>query len=367
MQSHLVYVFFSRVSAKRTYVHLSVQMKTGVYYRNSDVRVEERLSPKPGDRDILVKVMACGLCGSDLLEWYRIKRAPLVLGHEPAGIIVETGKLIKNVKPGDRVFVTHHVPCNACYYCLSGHETACTTFQSINNFEPGGFSQHLRVTGRSVETGTLVLPDSVTFEQATFIEPLGTAVRAIRTVGLKPVQSVLVLGSGVAGLLIIKLARAFGAGTIIATDVSPYRLEKAKQFGANHTIPADEDVPAVVRKVNDGRLADIVVLSAGALSAARTALASAERGGTILFFAVPKPGESVDVDFNPFWRDDITIKTCYGAAPIDNMQALDLIRHKTVTVTDMVTHRFGIDKIGEAFITGAKPDGCMKIIIEPNQ
>lgn len=342
-------------------------MKTGVYYKNSDVRVEERPVPAVGDRDILVKVMACGLCGSDLLEWYRIKRAPLVLGHEPAGIVIETGKLVSAVKPGDRVFVTHHVPCNDCYHCRIGHETACTTFQSTNNFDPGGFSQFLRVTGRSVETGSFVLPDSVSFEQATFIEPLATAVRALRTVGLKPAQSVLVCGSGVAGLLIIKLARAMGTGTIIATDVSSYRLEKAKQFGADHAVAAHEEVPAFVRKVNDGRLADVVILCAGTLSAARTALMSAERGGAILFFAVPKPGETVEVDFNPFWRNDITIKTCYGAAPLDNRQALELIMHGTVEVTDMVTHRFPIDRIGEAFMTGAGPDGCLKVIINPNQ
>jgi L-iditol 2-dehydrogenase len=342
-------------------------MKVGVYYRNSDVRVEERPLPSAGDSDIVVKVMACGLCGSDLMEWYRIKHAPLVLGHEPAGIVVETGKLVTTVKPGDRIFVTHHVPCNACYHCRTGHETACTTFQSVNNFDPGGFSQLLRVTGKSVETGTFVLPDTVSFEQATFIEPLGTAVRALRTVGLKSAQSLLVCGSGVAGLLIIKLARAMGANPIIATDVSTYRLEKARQYGATHTIPANEDVPALVRNANDNRLADVVILCTGALPAARTALMSAERGGTILFFAVPKPGETLDVDFNPFWRDDITIETCYGAAPIDNMQALDLIRQGTVTVTDMVTHRFGIDRIGEAFMTGARPDGCVKVIIEPNE
>ncbi len=342
-------------------------MQVGVYYKNSDVRVEERPAPLVTDHGIVVKVMACGLCGSDLLEWYRIKRAPLVLGHEPAGVVVETGKLVTTVKPGDRVFVTHHVPCNACYHCLSGHETACTTFQTKNNFDPGGFSQFLLVKGRSVKTGTFVLPDSVSFEQATFIEPLGTAVRAMRTVALKPAQSVLVCGSGVAGLLLIKLARAMGAGNIIATDISSFRLQKAKAFGANHTIPADQDVPAFVRSINDGRLADVVILCAGAIPAAKTALASAERGGTILFFAVPKPGETVDVDFNPFWRDDITIKTCYGAAPLDNMQALDLIRHNTVTVTDMVTHRFGINEIGEAFKTGTRPDGCMKIVIEPNR
>jgi L-iditol 2-dehydrogenase len=342
-------------------------MKVGVYYRNSDVRVEERPIPKAGDHDIVIKVTACGLCGSDLLEWYRIKRAPLVLGHEPAGIVVEAGKLVTSVKPGDRVFVTHHVPCNACQQCRAGHETACTTFQSINNFDPGGFSQFLRVTGKSVETGTFALPDPMSFEQATFIEPLGTAVRALRTAGLKQSQSVLVCGSGVAGLLIIKLAHAMGAGAIIATDVSPYRLEKAREYGATHSIAAHEDVPSFIRKVNDGRLADIVILCAGALPAVRTALTSIERGGTLLFFAVPKPGETVDVDFNPFWRDDITIKTSYGAAPIDNKQALELIQHGTVTVTDMVTHRFGIDEIGKAFMTGADPDGCLKVVIEPNR
>src|SRR3990172_9497971 len=126
-------------------------MKVGVYYRNSDVRVEERPVPMSGDHDIVIKVMACGLCGSDLLEWYRIKRAPLVLGHEPAGIVVETGKLVTNVKPGDRVFVTHHVPCNTCHQCRTGHKTACATFQTANNFDPGGFSQFLLVTGKSVE------------------------------------------------------------------------------------------------------------------------------------------------------------------------------------------------------------------------
>ncbi len=342
-------------------------MKTGVYYRNSDVRVEERPEPKAGDHDIVVRIMACGLCGSDLLEWYRIKRAPLVLGHEPSGIVLETGKQVRAVKPGDRVFVTHHVPCSVCYHCLSGHETACTTFQTVNNFDPGGFSQMLRVTGRSVETGTFVLPDSMSFEQATFIEPLGTAVRAMRTVGLKQGQTVFVSGSGIAGLLIIKLAREMGAGTIIAADLSAYRLEKAREFGATHTIVADQDVPALIRKVNEGRLADVVILSTGALPAARTALVSAERGGTILFFAVPKPGETIDVDFNPFWRDDITIKTCYGAAPTDNAQAIDLIASGRIKVSDMVTHRFGIDRIGEAFLTGTRPDGCLKVIVEPNQ
>lgn len=341
-------------------------MKVGVYYRNSDVRVEERPQPEVGDDDILMKVMACGLCGTDLLEWYRIKRAPLVLGHEPAGVVVKIGAKVQRFKPGDRIFATHHVPCDECRYCLTGHETACSTFQSVNNFTPGGFAQYLRVGGRSLKTGTFVLPENVSYEQGSFIEPLGTAVRALRSIDLKPAQSLVVVGAGIAGMLIVKLARALGAGIVIATDISPYRLEQVRSFGAHHSFNATEDLPAMIRKVNSGRLADKVILCAGSIDAAQTALASVDRGGSVLFFAVPQPGETVAIDVNSLWRDDITLKTCYGAAPIDNMQAIELISRGVVTVTDMITHRFGIDQIGEAFAIGSQPDQCLKVIVTPN-
>ena len=136
-------------------------MKVGMYYNNSDVRVEEQPIPEIGDSDILIKTAACGICGSDVLEWYRIKKAPLVLGHEYAGVISGTGKDVKKFKVGDRVFATHHVPCDECFYCKSGHETACAVFQSKNNFAPGGFSGFLKVSGKSVETGVVVLPDNM--------------------------------------------------------------------------------------------------------------------------------------------------------------------------------------------------------------
>lgn len=341
-------------------------MKVGVYYRNSDVRVEERPVPATSDDDILVKVMACGLCGSDLLEWYRIKRAPLVLGHELAGEIVEAGKRVERFRPGDRVFATHHVPCDECHECRTGHETACRVFQTVNNFDPGGFSQYVRVSGRSLKTGTFVLPREVTFEQGAFVEPLGTAVRALRTLDLRPAQSLLVCGSGIAGLLMVKLARALGAGNVIATDTSAQRLEKAKEYGASHGISAGEDIPAFVRSVNDGRLADKVAICVGSVPAAQSALQSAERGGTVLFFAVPRPDETLAIDFNPLWRDDMTIKTCYGAAPVDNVQALELIRRGTVVVSDMITHRFRIEQIGDAFAVGGRPDDCLKVLVLPN-
>jgi L-iditol 2-dehydrogenase len=341
-------------------------MKVGMYYKNSDVRLESQDVPVIGDDDLLIKVMASGICGSDLMEWYRIKRAPLVLGHELAGEIVDVGKNITEYQKGDRVFATHHVPCDECRCCLTGHSTACRTFQEQNNFTPGGFSQYLRVTGRSVRTGVLRLPDEMSYETATFIEPLATVVRAMRTIGLSPGDSVMIYGSGLAGILFVKLAKALGAGAVMVSDVNDYRLEMAKKAGADFVVQARENVPEFIVR-NNGRLADKVVICTGAASAAESALASVERGGVILFFAVAPPGESLAVDFNPFWRNDISIKTCYGAAPLDNQQALELLKRGTINVADMITHRFPIEEIGQAFSTAAEPEGVLKVIVEPHR
>jgi len=330
-------------------------MKVGVYYNNSDVRLEEQPVPAVGDDDILIKVMASGICGSDLLEWYRVKRAPLVLGHELTGKIVETGKNIKKFKVGDRVFSTHHVPCGECIYCLTDHETACEVFQGTNNFEPGGFSQFLKVSGRSINTGTLKLPDDMSYETGTFIEPLATVVRAFRTIDMKPGESIMIFGAGLAGILFVKLAKVLGAGNIIVSDINEYRMTMAKKAGAGLTIPFEKDIPQFIKK-NNGRLADKVVISTGAMAAAEAALKCVDKGGTVLFFAVSKPGDKIAIDFNHYWRNDISFKTCYGAAPLDNNQALELLRTGAVSVDDMITHRFKIDDICDAFKTAALPD-----------
>ncbi|MFH0925778.1 MAG: alcohol dehydrogenase catalytic domain-containing protein [bacterium] len=341
-------------------------MKVGMYYNNSDVRVVEQKIPTIGNNDILIKVMACGICGSDLMEWYRIKRAPLVLGHELAGEIVEIGKDVVQFQVGDKVFTTHHVPCNECYYCLTGHHTACQVFQTENNFEPGGFAEFLRVGGRSIKTGTFKLPKEMSYETATFIEPLATVVRALRTIDLQLGDNLMIFGCGLAGILFVKLARALGSGKIIVSDVSEYRMEIAKKSGAHLSISAKEDVPSFVRQNNNERLADKVIICTGALTAAKSALNCVDRGGNVLFFAVPKPGEKIPIDFNPYWRNDVSIKTCYGAAPLDNKQALDLLRTGVINVEDMITHRFSLNDIGEAFKRASKVDGTLKVIVEPN-
>ena len=156
-------------------------MLVGMYYNNRDVRIEEMPKPKIGQGEILLKMRASGICGSDLMEWYRIKKAPLVLGHEVTGEIAEVGEGVKDYKPGERVFVAHHVPCNTCRYCLTGNHTACQTLHTTN-FYPGGFAEYIRVPQLNVDRGTFLLPKSVSFEEGTFIEPLACVLRGQRMV-----------------------------------------------------------------------------------------------------------------------------------------------------------------------------------------
>jgi L-iditol 2-dehydrogenase len=337
-----------------------------MYYNNRDVRLEEMPKPQIGPGELLVKVVASGICGSDVMEWYRIKKAPLVLGHEITGEIVELGEGVKRYKVGDRVFVSHHVPCNTCHYCLNGHHTACETLHTTN-YDPGGFAEYLRVPRINVDRGVFLLPDEVSFEEGVFIEPLACVVRGQRVARLQAGQTVLVLGSGISGLLHIALARASGAGRILATDINEYRLNAARRFGADVVIHAEEDVPARVRQVNDGRLADLVIVCTGAFPAFIQALQCVDRGGTVLFFAPTEPGVTLPVPINDFWRKGITLMPSYGGSPLDITVAIELIRARRVPVHEMITHRLSLEETGLGFQLVAKAGESIKVIVEPHR
>jgi len=341
-------------------------MRVAVYYNNHDVRLEERPIPKIGPGEMLVKVIASGICGSDVLEWYRIKKAPLVLGHEMSGEIVEVGADVDKYTVGQRVFVTHHVPCNTCKYCLDGNHTACELLHSTN-FDPGGFSEYLRIPAINIDCGTWVLPDEVSYEQGVFIEPLGCVVRGQRSSNLKPGQTVLVLGAGQAGLLHIALAKAYGAGRIIATDISDFRKEAARRFGADVVLDGREDIPQLVREVNAGWLADQVIVCTGAYPAFMQALKSVERGGTVLTFATTDPGVDLPIPANEFWRNSIAVLPSYGAAPIDLDIALRLIQFRRVPVDDMISHRLPLADIQEGFRLAAEAHDSIKVVIKPQE
>jgi L-iditol 2-dehydrogenase len=341
-------------------------VRAAIYYNNQDVRLEEVPMPRIGRGELLVKVQASGICGSDVMEWYRIKKAPLVLGHEITGEIVEIGKGVDHYHIGDRVFVSHHVPCNTCRYCLNGLHTVCETLHTTN-YDPGGFAEYLRVPPLNVDRGVFLLPDEISFEDGTFIEPLACVIRGQRLARLLPGQTVLVLGSGISGLLHIAMAKATGAGRIIATDISAYRLDAAQRLGADYVIHAEEDVSARLRQVNDKRPADLVIVCTGALPAFHQALQSVDRGGTVLFFAPTEPGVDLPVPVNDFWRNGITLMPSYGAAPLDIGVAIDLLRTRRVPVHEMITHRLGLAETGKGFQLVAEAGESIKVIIEPQR
>jgi L-iditol 2-dehydrogenase len=340
-------------------------MRVAVYYNNSDIRVEERPQPKIGPGELLIRVMASGICGSDVMEWYRIKKAPLVLGHEIAGVVEETGEGVEKFNPGDKVFVSHHVPCNTCRYCLAGQHTVCQTLHTTN-FDPGGFAEFLRAPQINVDRGTFRLSERTTFDEGTFVEPLACVLRGQRVAGVKPGKTVAVLGAGISGIMHIALARALGVTRIIATDVNDYRLEKAREFGATAAFHAGDDVPKKIREANDLRNADIVIVCAGALSAFEQALDSVDRGGCVLFFATPSPGEHLQVPVNEFWRNSVTLLPSYAGSPSDCAEAIDLIEGRVVPVADMVTHRLPLEKTQEGFRLVAESQDSLKVVIEPH-
>jgi len=341
-------------------------MLVAVYYNNRDIRIQEMPKPEIASDEILVKVMACGICGSDVTEWYRAPKSPRVLGHEATGIIEKTGEKVTQYNVGDRVFVSHHVPCNECQYCLKGHHTACETLHTTNYY-PGGFAQYIRVPKMNVEHGVYKLPSEMSYDEGTFIEPLACVIRGQRLAAIQKEDTLLIIGSGISGILHTQLAKLKGVQKIVAADINPYRLKLAEKFGAHHTISAKENLPQKLKEINEGKPADRVVICTGAKQAALTSLECVDKGGTILFFAVPDPTVKIPVPITQFWRNEITIKTSYGAAPGDLEESLEILAQKKVNVTDMITHKLSLQQTAEGFRLVADAGESLKVIIEPNR
>lgn len=337
-------------------------MLAAVYYSNSDVRVEHRPIPEISGDELLVKMHSSGICGSDVMEWYRLKTAPRVLGHEMTGEIVKVGSNIKKFNIGQRVFVSHHVPCNACKYCFYGYQTACHTLHTTN-YDPGGFSEYIRIPAINVDRGVFILPETVSYDEGVFIEPLACVVRGQEHIGIHPGQTVLVMGCGVSGILHIQLAKLFGASNIIATNNREFRRSAALRFGADAAITPAEATVEKIMELNDGGLVDRVIISTGAPQAVEQAFDLVDKGGSILFYAVPPPTISIPVNINKLWRNEVTIKMSYGASPSDLYKSLQLIRSKRINVLGMITHRLPLTEAQKGFQIVAAGDDSLKVIL----
>ena len=335
------------------------------YYSNKDIRLEERPIPKIDEGECLIKIHASSICGSDLMEWYRRDSVPVVLGHETAGEIIQVGAGVNHLKVGDRVVASHHVPCLECRHCRRGHETICQTLHTTT-FDPGGFSQYVRLPKINTRLGVFPIPGNVTYEEASFAEPLACVLRGQNRVNLSSGDVVAVVGSGISGILHIALAKARGAECIIAADINKKRLPRAKKFGADIVTKVSNSIPDMLID-KTGRKADIVILTTGHPEAVQAGFDIAEEGAMILIFAPSDPNTTVQIDINKlFFKHDRSVTTTYANSPKDLKEALKLISEKKVPVADMITHRIALDEIQYGFDLVQNGLESLKVIVEPN-
>ena len=337
-------------------------MKAAIWHNNQDIRIEEVPLRRPGPGEMLVKVVSCGICGSDIVEWYRLPRAPLVQGHELGAEVVEVGSSITRFKPGDRVFIAPKVPCGQCAYCREGHFPQCA---AVKERLPGGFAEFILVPETLAERGTYLLPETISFDQGTFIEPLACVVRSQRLAGLKSGQSVLVLGCGMSGLLQIKLAKKKNC-RVLATDINEQKLQYARRFGADWAIQAEQDVVGRVTECFEKK-ADAVFLCTSSMTAIEQAWACVDKGGVVVFFAVPGPEKRVAVPINDFWTKEVRIITSYYCGPSDIEEAMSLLEDRSIDVDEMITHRFALGDIARGFRLVMEGKDAVKVIINPHR
>ncbi len=357
-------------------------MKAAVYYKNDDIRVEEVEDIPVADDEMKIKVIACGVCGSDVMEWYRIKRAGRpagigAFGHECTGIIEEIGDNV-NQNPhcknewnvGDRVVFTHHVPCYTCSSCLSGHTTACKTLHSTKfKNKYGAYAEYVVLPPINIDRGLLKLPDTVEFDEGTFVEPLSCVLRGQRWAEVCDGKSVLIIGSGLSGLLHLKTAIINGAGFIAMSDVNPNRLEIATEHGASAIIDAkNQDVPEKFRELNKGHKADIVIMTAPLMICIKQSYEAVAPGGTILFFTSTKPDVNTKINFWDLWTQEITIRFSYGADYRDLNTALRWIQYNRIDVKPLITNTFPLSETSKGFMLTTQPqEGSLKSIIHPQE
>lgn len=347
-------------------------MKVAKLYSFKDIRIENIPIPEIGPRDALIKTKACGICSGDVMPWYIEKKAPLVLGHEPAGKIVKLGaELLLSPNTGssifslgDRVFVHHHAPCLSCRYCKRGDYVQCDTWRKTNII-PGGMAEFIVIPEINLRNDTLLLPDNVTYEDGTLIEPTACVVKSLKRASIKKGATVLILGLGVMGQMHILLAREFGAGKVIGADLVSFRLDTALKLGADYIIDVSErDLKERVRELTEGFMADIVIVGPNSAEAIQQGINSVASGGTVVLFTPAKPDETLTLNPNELYFRDINLITSYSCGPEDTKEALGFIRRGLVTAGKLVTHRFAIEHISEAFnLTASAGDSIKSIIV----
>jgi L-iditol 2-dehydrogenase len=332
-------------------------MKAAMYYGAGRIELTELARPTAGDGELVVRVTACGLCGSDLMQWYQDPRAPLVLGHEPVGHVVEAGAGVP-LAVGTRVFVHHHVPCMRCEWCRRGRHTLCATFRATR-IDPGGLAEFIRVPAENARLDVLELPDDLSDLAATLIEPLACVTRGQGLAGIGAGDRVVVIGAGAMGLLEIYAARARGA-EVVALEPRPERRDLARRAGAYAPERASLAAATDVLGPDGARAVFVTASSAAAIA---TGIALAGPAGVVQLFAPPTPGELVGLDLGAAWFREVRIESTYSAGPTDTRDALGLLVAGAVDPEVIISHRIPFAEVDRAFAL-ARSLEAMKVVVE---
>lgn len=323
---------------------------------DGSVSVVDVPKPRIGEGEALLRTRAVGICGSDLLDWYVRKKADSVLGHEVAGEIVEVGAGVHDFAAGDRVVPHHHAPCGECDDCRNGRPVHCREWRA-SGLDPGGMAEFVRIPAGNLARDTRKTPATLTDEEATFVEPLATVVKAFRRGRYAPPRSLLAVGLGTTGQLAIRLARYLGGARIVGADRVASRLDLAKRSGATAVIDVSRESPS-----HSGRF-DFVFVGPGKAEVIEEALRAVAPGGTLLAFTMAAPQERLTISPHDLYFQEVEIVPSYSAGPPDMAEAMDLLASRRIVVDDLVTHRFPVDRAPEAFARAAQPEGSLKVLL----
>jgi L-iditol 2-dehydrogenase len=346
-------------------------MRAAVYRGKEDVRLETVAVPEIGPGELLVRVHTCGICGTDLKKILTGSHsAPRIFGHEMAGQVVAIGEGVKDFGVGDRVMVFHHIPCGECYYCRKKVFAQCPVYKKVGataGFEPsgGGFAEYIRVMDWVVRKGVVRLPDDVSYEQASFIEPVNTCLKAVKSLQLQADETVLVIGQGPIGIILAALAKRTGA-TVVTSDLYPQRLKISESFGLQHNVNAGvEDPAARVRELTDGRGADAVILATAGNGLIKPAMDATRPGGRIMLFAQTQRSE-VAIDPAAVCMDEKTLMGSYSASVDLQEENVRLVLSGEIDFARLISHRFPLSDSVEAIRMASHPaPDSMKIVIQP--
>jgi len=341
-------------------------MDAAIVKSNSNVEIKNVEKPSVGPGDILVKMRACGICGSDVEKVFgKYGQPSMRLGHEPAGIITQIGSEVSNFVVGDRVFTHHHVACYSddCHECSHGNETMCKKYYE-SNLEPCGLADEYIVPEWNVKHGGVIkIPDSMSFEEAAMIEPLACCIRAWNKFTHKNNDSVAILGIGPTGIMHALLAKLYGLGKIFCLDLNEFRLNFAKKFEAITINSGNTNALEQIKSETANQGVDVVIVATSSLNALKDAVSFVRKGGTIVMFGVPSKGANIELDMSEVYSRGLTIVNSYAASDFDTKDAIEKISNKQINVSQLITHKYNLEECQQAFVHAKSGDNAMKIII----